>query len=67
VWTERRRSGILAAMRRALAFALWLFAACSPTLPEDRFACRTDEDCPEEMVCRTARGRCFFTPADAGR
>jgi hypothetical protein len=53
-------------MIRWLAFSVCLLAACTPTLPEGRFACAADEDCPEEMVCRAARGRCYFTPVDGG-
>jgi hypothetical protein len=56
----------LCAMIRWLAFSVCLLAACTPTLPEGRFACASDEDCPEEMVCRAARGRCYFTPVDGG-
>ncbi|MCZ7682752.1 MAG: hypothetical protein M5U28_29745 [Sandaracinaceae bacterium] len=50
------------------AFALSALAlgACTPVVPEGRFACLTDDDCPDEMVCRTERGRCYATRADAG-
>jgi len=40
--------------------------ACEPTIPEGRFACESDEDCPDELVCRTRVRRCFSTQADAG-
>lgn len=54
-------------MRRA-AFSLLVFAlsACEPVVPEGRFACETDDDCPDEMVCRPSRGRCFLTRSDSG-
>lgn len=54
-------------MRRA-AVSLLVFAlgACEPTVPEGRFACDTDDDCPDEMVCRPSRGRCYLTHGDAG-
>jgi hypothetical protein len=59
-------------MERALAFGLFaasalvLASACTPTVPEGRFGCETDEDCPDEMVCRLPRGRCYASEADAG-
>ncbi len=54
-------------LRLLLAALLSLLAlGCEPTVPEGRFACDTDEDCPDEMVCRLERHRCFVTQADAG-
>lgn len=38
--------------------------ACEATIPEGRFACEADADCPEGMVCRPERLRCFSTLAD---
>ncbi|MFK7990589.1 MAG: hypothetical protein AB8I08_31495 [Sandaracinaceae bacterium] len=38
--------------------------ACEATIPEGRFACEADADCPEGMVCRPERSRCFSTLAD---
>lgn len=38
--------------------------ACEATIPEGRFACESDADCPEGMVCRPERLRCFSTLAD---
>ena len=40
--------------------------ACEPSIPEGRFACESDEDCPDELVCRTRVRRCFSSQADAG-
>jgi hypothetical protein len=45
---------------------LALLGACTPTIPEGRFVCSDDDDCPMEMVCRTNVRRCFTTHADAG-
>ena len=58
---------MLRAMHRiGLAF-LFLFAiACEPTVPEGRYQCETDDDCPEEMVCRVEVNRCYLTLGDAG-
>ena len=51
---------------RLLALAaLALAAGCQPTIPEGRYACAVDEDCPPEFVCR-ASARCYRTRADAG-
>lgn len=44
-----------------------LCLACEPVVPEGRFACTTDEDCPDEMVCRGNVSRCYSTHVDAGR
>lgn len=38
-----------------------LFTACAATVPEGRFACEGDDDCPDEMVCRTDVQRCYAT------
>jgi hypothetical protein len=45
-----------------------LFASlgCEPTVPEGRFACQSDADCPDEMVCRPQVRRCYRSHADAG-
>ncbi len=52
---------------RAVAVALLLLVlGCEPVVPEGRCACATDEDCPDEMVCRPERGRCYATLADGG-
>jgi hypothetical protein len=58
-------------MRRLASLSLLLMVltwipACEPSLPEGRFACEADEDCPDELVCRTRVRRCFSTQADAG-
>lgn len=54
-------------MRRvAVSLLLCLLGACEPIVPQGRFACATDEDCPDEMVCRSSRGRCYATEDDAG-
>lgn len=42
-----------------------VLVACTPIVPEGRFACLTDDDCPDEMVCRPERGRCYAALADA--
>lgn len=63
----RWRAGILAPMRGlALTISLLALAACEPAIPEGRFACDNDGDCPHAMVCRTNVHRCFSTLADAG-
>jgi hypothetical protein len=54
-----------------------LVHACEPEIPEGRFACTADEDCPPGLVCRTNVARCYASaeaerpppdggPADAG-
>lgn len=59
----RRLASIFSAPALVLLLSL---AACEPTVPEGRFACETDEDCPDELVCRTRVRRCFSTQVDAG-
>ncbi len=49
----------------AFALSALSLGACTPVVPEGRFACLTDDDCPDEMVCRAERGRCYATRADA--
>lgn len=43
-----------------------IVGACSPPIPEGRFACDQDGDCPSGWFCRTDQ-RCYstLTPADA--
>ena len=53
-------------LRRAL-LALPLLAAlggCEAKIPEGRFACESDEDCPPGLVCRPERARCYETRSD---
>jgi hypothetical protein len=47
-------------------FFLLLAVGCEATIPEGLYACETDEDCPEDLVCRVERNRCYHTLADAG-
>lgn len=53
--------------RRWLALLLLVSAAavtgCEAEIPEGRFGCLADEDCPPEMVCRTNVARCYRTRA----
>lgn len=49
----------------------WLFLfvlvlGCEATPPEGRFDCMSDDDCPEEMVCRPLEMRCYYTLGDGG-
>jgi len=37
---------------------LLLALGCTPSIPEDRFACDTDEDCPPTFHCHLAVHRC---------
>ncbi len=54
-------------MRRLASLLVLIFLfACEPAVPEGRFACERDEDCPEEMVCRAPAQRCYSAHADAG-
>ena len=58
---------MLAPMRMLGPIALALFTlACEAVIPEGRYACTSDEDCPDEMVCRTHVSRCYHDHADAG-
>lgn len=49
--------------------APWLLlvslASCEARVPEGRFACEDDGDCPAEMVCRSPEQRCFSSSHDA--
>lgn len=49
--------------RRWLVLAFLLFApaaiGCEADIPEGRFGCTADDDCPPEMVCRTNVARCY--------
>lgn len=52
---------------RLLALSMLALAAgCQPTIPEGRYVCTVDEDCPPEFVCRTRSSRCYSTETDAG-
>lgn len=63
-----RGGAIILPPMRPLAVSLFACAlsACVPTIPEGRFACDSDDDCPTGMVCRPERGRCYSSLADAG-
>lgn len=58
-------------MSRARLALLVLLGAlalgCEPTIPEGRFACVADDDCPPGLVCRENLARCYrtATPDDA--
>ncbi|HJL16188.1 MAG TPA: hypothetical protein RMH99_11050 [Sandaracinaceae bacterium LLY-WYZ-13_1] len=53
---------------RTLLFGLLvvLLGGCEPVIPEGRFACVEDDDCPPGQVCRTRVSRCYETGVDAG-
>lgn len=60
----RRRS---AAMILGLAFVVVASAlGCEANIPEGRFTCGSNEDCPPGLVCRTNVSRCYETLLDAG-
>ncbi|MBX3274096.1 MAG: hypothetical protein KF729_27770 [Sandaracinaceae bacterium] len=49
-------------MSRVLGL-LTLFAltsACTPAIPDGRFACAADDDCPPGQRCALPRGRCHL-------
>ncbi|MGE0784519.1 MAG: hypothetical protein AB7S26_02445 [Sandaracinaceae bacterium] len=55
--------------RSVLAAVLFgCLLGCEPTVPEGKFACIVDTDCPPDMVCRVPPGRCYLTrePTDGG-
>jgi len=54
-------SGYPPSMFRALIVAtllLWT-SECEPTIPEGRFECDTDADCPPGQVCQLEDDRCY--------
>ena len=53
-------------MRIAWLLLSLLVLACEPQIPEGRFSCATDEDCPPALVCRANVSRCYATQVDAG-
>jgi len=54
-------SGYPPRMFRALIVATLLLLAseCEPDVPEGRFDCDTDADCPPGQVCAPANDRCY--------
>ena len=45
---------------RRLALLICLLAlGCTPSIPEGRFECDTDEDCPPAFHCETTVDRCY--------
>jgi hypothetical protein len=51
-------------MGTTVRFALVLLTllgliGCEARIPDGRFACETDGDCPPGQTCRIAVGRCF--------
>ena len=48
-------------MVRALIVAslLLLASECEPDIPEGRFECDTDADCPPGQVCQLEDDRCY--------
>jgi len=55
-------------MRSAvLLFATLLLVSCTPELPEGRFACSVDSECPSDWTCDTGANRCVSHLADAGQ
>lgn len=45
---------------RCLAFLLVLVGlGCEPTIPEGRFECVVDEDCPPLLICDVRNERCY--------
>jgi hypothetical protein len=45
---------------------LLILLGCEAAPPEGRFECESDTDCPDDMVCRVERNRCYYTQADGG-
>lgn len=50
----------------ALALALALVTGCRAGIPDARFACDDDDDCPAGFTCAGAPLRCY-AQLDAGR
>ena len=42
-----------------------LCSFCQTQIPEGRFACDADSDCPPQMSCRDSTGRCHPIAEDA--
>ena len=51
----------------SILLAVFVVAGCTPDLPEGRFGCDDDSDCPGSMTCDRIQALCFSSVSDAGR